>query len=408
MSKTVAVIGALDTKGRENAYLVEKLKERGLGVIVIDLGILGEPYFTADYPGSVVASRGGMELSELRAKMDRALGLDVMSSGALAIVKELIAEKKIDGICALGGGQGTYMATTILKELPVGFPKVLASTTAFSGIVREAFDNLGDTFVANSIVDIESLNSRLRETIVKVAAVLDALVNVEEIPPTDAKGTVAITMWGITTKCGDRVAHTMEDHGYEVMVFHATGDGGNVMEQLVEQGRIDCVIDLTTAEVSHEVLENAIGWRNHTRLTTAGKCGVPQVVIPGGLDAINLENPHKVPDRWENQGRKFHMHNSSMKVMRTTKEDLIQVGEVMGDRLAAAKGKTAVLLPLKGLSANDVEGGDFYEPEADAALFETLHRKLDGKVDVIDMPYAVNDPEFADKIAETALRFLES
>ena len=406
MAKTVAVIGALDTKGKENAFLVDCLKKHGLNVITVNVGIMEKTWYEPEYSNDVVAREGGSDIAALREKHDRALALEVMGKGALKIIQRLIDEGKLDGAVGVGGSGGTYMTASVFKYLPVGFPRVLASTIAFSGLGDEAFNNLTDTYVTNSIVDIESLNIRLRETLTKAAAVLNALVNVPPMEKSDAKGTIAITMWGITTPCGDRVARIMEENGYEVMVFHATGDGGKAMEDLIEQGKVDLVVDLTLAEVSHEVLGNEMGWVNHTRLTVAGRLGIPQVVIPGGLDAINLANADVIPERWANKGRKFHYHNPTLRAMRTTKEDLIQIGEVIGDRLLGATGDVEVFLPLKGLSLNDVEGGDFYEPEADAALFEVLHGKLDGKVSVKDMDVALNDPEFADALAEAALRLL--
>lgn len=405
MSKTVAVIGALDTKGKENEYLVKKLKDKGLEVIFIDLAVMGNSYFTADYPNNVVAEEGGVALEVLKEKKDRELGLNVMSNGALRIVKKLIAEKRIDGICAMGGGQGTFMAGNVLRNLPVGFPKALASTVAFTGLNNESYIGMGDTYMANSIVDIEGLNIVLRETICRLAAVIDALVHVEVDEGEKVKGTVALSMWGITTPCVDKVTHILEENGYEVMVFHATGDGGNTMEELTEQGKVDLVIDVTPAELSHEVLDVGCGWKNHRRMTVAGACGVPQIIVPGGLDALNLPSVTDTDPRWE--GRKFHMHNATLKAVRTTGEDLKKVGEVLCERLNASKGKVEVFLPMKGFSANDIEGGDFYEPEADAEFIKTVHAELREDFPIHECENNINDPVFAAAIAARALELLK-
>ena len=284
----------------------------------------------------------------------------------------------------------------------------LASTTAFVGLAGEAFINLKDTFVVNSLVDIEGLNDVLKETISKLAAVICALVDVKPVDhDPKVKGTVGITMWGITTPCADHITHILESNGYEVMVFHATGAGGDIMEQLVEQGKIDLVIDLTPAEVAHEVLEVGCGWLNHTRMTVAARCGIPQIVIPGGLDAINLPSPDNIPEKWRNSGRKFHMHNPQLKAMRTTGEDLRIIADAICERLNVSVGSVEMFLPLKGLSMNDVVGGDFYDPDADAVLFAELHDKLDKKFPIYDIDAAVNDTDFSEKVAEAALRLLK-
>ena len=399
----IAIIGTLDTKGAEFRYLRDRIRALGCDCCVIDCGVVGPAGFPADYPADAVARRGGSITAERLAKNAPADALAIMAHGAAAIVGELFAAGEIQGAISMGGGQGTYLGMTAMAALPIGVPKVMVSTLARA--VRELFVSGGDTVVLDPIVDIAGLNTLLRHAIDGAAEMVCALVSGARLG-TAEKPVVAVSMFGITTRCADRVRARLEEAGYEVWIFHSNGVGGANMEKLIRSGRVCGVVDLTTAEVGQTYMGGTCAVAGE-RLAAAGDMGIPQVVSVGGLDMVNFLGPETVPERYRDGTRRMMLHNPTTTVMRTEEEENRVIGHLLGEKLSRARGSVEVLLPLRGISAYDREGSAWYGPEADAALFDALRAALRPDIPVRELDCHINDPVFADALADRLLCALE-
>jgi uncharacterized protein (UPF0261 family) len=280
-------------------------------------------------------------------------------------------------------------------------------STMASGQVRP-FVGGSDIAMFHPVVDLAGLNWFTKTALANAALALAGMV--QAASPTEAEGpsgpVVAATMFGVTTPCVDRARETLEAHGYEVLVFHATGIGGRSMEALIESGLIDGVLDLTTTEMADELVGGILS-AGPDRLKAAVRKGIPQVVSVGALDMVNFGPRATVPDRFAS--RRFHRHNESVTLMRTTPEENDRLGEMLGRAWSNAKADLVVMLPLGGISALDAPGMPFHDPEADAALFAAIHKALDDepRVTVVDRPLHINDPKFALECA-MALRMVMS
>jgi uncharacterized protein (UPF0261 family) len=395
MSKTVLLIGTLDTKGREYAYVRDLIQGRGLNTFVLDCGVLGEPVFTPDSPAARTAEAGGGSLAELREKRDRGHALEIMGIGARAMALELLAQGKFDGVIAMGGSGGTSIGATAMQALPVGMPKLIVSTMA-SGNVAPYVD-VKDITMMHSVVDVSGLNRISRRIFANAAGAIGGMVE-QEMPKVADKPLIGATMFGVTTPCLDRVRSQMEGAGYEVLVFHAVGSGGRSFEALIAGGYFSGVADVTTTEWCDELVGGVLS-AGPERLDAAGRAGIPQIVSLGALDMVNFGPRDTLPPQYES--RNIYIHNPQVTLMRTTPEENAKLGEIIAKKLNATTGPTALFVPLKGVSAIDVEGMPFYDPAADLALFEAIRKNLDrSKVELIELDLAINDPKFADAMAE--------
>lgn len=397
--KTVAIIGALDTKGRENQYLREQIEKKGVHTILIDVGIMGEPAVMPDITAQEVAQAAGTTLDKMRQSGNRSECLNAMGNGAGKILQALLKEGKLDGVIAIGGGQGTLMGASAMRVLPIGFPKLLLSTIALLKDSHAPFQGIKDTMVMNSQVDVSGVNSLMRLMLRKSASALCGMVN-DDLFKEDVKSRLCIgmTMFGVTTPCVTKVREILEERGYEVLVFHATGAGGPMMENLIREGKIHGVADVTLAEIAHQIVGGS-GSGGEDRLLAAGIEGIPQVIVPGALDCINFMPPNSMPEKFSD--RRSHMHNENLKVIRTSIEENVIFGEVIAGKLNQAKGETKVLLPIYGLSANDdPRGGDFWDEKADDALFMSLEKNLRSDIECRREKFHINDDAFAEKLAE--------
>jgi uncharacterized protein (UPF0261 family) len=287
--------------------------------------------------------------------------------------------------------------------LPYGVPKLMVSTMA-SGDVRPYVES-SDVMMMYSVADIEGLNQLSRRIISNASLAMVGMVANEPDVEVPDKPTVGVTMFGVTTPCVKRAREYLEDNGYEVIVFHATGTGGQAMENLVEQGIIDGVLDVTTTELADELVGGVLS-AGPDRLTAAGEAGVPQVVSTGALDMVNFGPIDDVPDEFED--RHLHVHNPQVTLMRTTPEENADLGRILAEKVNGATGPSAVFLPLDGVSMIDVEGEDFHDPEADAALFEAIRDHLDDDVELVEMDTDINDEAFAVAMAEKLDSLMES
>jgi len=399
-AKTILVIGTLDTKGVEFAYLRDLITARGHTPLVMDAGVY-EPAWTPDIAAARVAAAGGGDLDALRAAGDRATALDVMCNGVRAVALELAAAGRIDGILGLGGSGGTALATSAMRAMPVGMPKVMVSTMA-SGDVSPYVD-VKDVTMMYSVVDVAGLNRLSRRILANAAGAVCGAAE-QEIPPAEDRPLVTATMFGVTTPCVTRVREHLEAAGYEVLVFHAVGSGGRAMEALIADGFVAGVADITTTEWCDELIGGVLS-AGPDRLGAAARAGIPQVVSVGALDMCNWGAIDTVPERFRD--RNLYRHNPQVTLMRTTPAENAELGRIIAGRLNAATGPVALFLPLRGVSMIDAEGMPFWSPEADAALFDGIRASLDRTVvELVELDLHVNDPAFADAMAGRLLAML--
>jgi uncharacterized protein (UPF0261 family) len=393
---TIALLGTLDTKGDETAFVRDRLAASGLEVIVVDTGVLGSPAFEPDIPRTTVAEAGGGNLDALAGDRDRGAAITVMAKGAAAVVRRLRAEGRCDGAIALGGTGGTSIASRAFRELPLGVPKIIVSTAA-SGQTH-AYVGETDLILMPSVVDIAGLNRISVPILANAAAALAGMVTAPPAPHREQRPLVAASMFGVTTPCITRARARLEELGYEVLVFHMTGTGGRTLESLATQGLLAGVLDVTTTELADELV-GGIFSAGPDRPMAAGLAGIPQVVSVGALDMVNFGPMDTVPAEFS--GRNLYVHNPRTTLMRTTAEECAELGTRLGKRLSRATGPTTVFLPLRGVSAIDVAGGPFYDPDADRALFDALRGNLDpGAAELVELDTDINDPAFADAMVE--------
>jgi uncharacterized protein (UPF0261 family) len=397
---TILLIGTLDTKGVELGYVRDLLRGWGHEVRVMDCGVLGEPRLDPDIPAAEVAEAGGSSLQALREAGDRGGAMAAMVAGVRVLVPKLFAEGAFQGIMGVGGSGGTTLATAAMRELPVGVPKLVVSTVA-SGDTR-AYVGVKDITLMFSVTDIAGLNPISRRILANGAAAISGMVE-REAPPSEDRPLLAATMFGVTTPCVDRLREKLSESGYEVLVFHATGSGGQAMEALIDAGFIAGVADITTTEWCDEVVGGVLS-AGPDRLSAGARAGLPQVVSCGALDMVNFGPFESVPERFHD--RNLYRHNASVTLMRTTSAECEEIARRIAEKLNQAKGPVVLLLPLKGVSALDREGQPFHDPAADAVLFQTLRESVRPPVRIVELDLHINDAAFADAAAEHLLELL--
>ena len=398
MAKTIALIGALDTKGAEYGFVQKFIRDRGLGTLLIDIGVLGEPAVKPDISREEVARAAGADLAALRQKKDRGEAVTAMSRGIERLLPRLHAEGKIQGVMAMGGSGGTGAACGAMRTLPIGVPKVMVSTVAGGDV--SAYVGVKDIVMIPSIVDVSGINRISREVFSRAAGAICGMVEAA-VPPGEDKPLIVASMFGNTTTAVEAAKAILEKEGYEVLVFHSTGTGGRTQESLVEAGLISGVLDITTTEWADELVGGVLS-AGPTRLEAAARGSVPAIVAPGCLDMCNFWAPSTIPEKFE--GRKFYKHNENVTLMRTDVEENRRLGEILAEKLNLSKAPVTVLLPLKGVSMIDAPGGDFWWPEANTALYGTLKEKLRKDIPVVELDCNVNDAEFSKRCAETLLQ----
>lgn len=401
MEKTILLIGSLDTKGSEFRYVRDLIEERGFRTLLLDTGILNDPTLVADVPAGRTAKAGGSSLQELRSKADRGTGVDVMIRGVQKLVPELYREGRFDGVLSLGGGAGTNIATAGMRELPVGVPKVMVSTLASSDV--SSFVDIKDITMMYPVVDIAGLNRLSRRILANAAGAICGMVG-QQAPQAIVKPLIAATMFGVTTPCVTTAREKLEEAGYEVLVFHATGTGGRAMEGLIRDGFFAGVADLTTTEWCDEVVGGVLP-AGPDRLEAAAKAGIPQVVSVGALDMVNFHAMDTVPEQFRH--RNLYKHNPTVTLMRTTPEECAEIGKRIAGKLNMATGPVVLMLPLKGVSAIDRNGELFYDPKADKALFDSLRKHITPKIKLVELDLHINDPAFGLAAAGQLLEMME-
>jgi uncharacterized protein (UPF0261 family) len=399
---SVHLIATLDTKGIEAAYVRDLLTSWGIPVTLVDAGSLGAPAVAADIARERVFELAGTTAEAVRARGDRGEAVTRAAEGAARLAREAFDRGELSGVLGLGGSAGTTIATAAMQALPLGVPKVMLSTLA-SGMVRQ-FVGARDICMLNAIVDIAGLNRISRQVLSEAARAMAGLVTYPA-PAPDAtdRPLVAASMFGVTTPCVERARAVLEAAGYEVLVFHATGNGGQAMESLIRDGLIAGVLDVTTTELADEEVGGFLS-AGPDRLTAAAGAGVPQVVSTGALDMANFYAPDSVPAQFS--GRTFYRHNPNVTLMRTTVEENARIGAAIARKLSSAQGPVSVLLPARGVSAIDRAGQPFDDPSARRALHDAIRAGLPG-MEVVELDAHINDPEFAEAAARRLMEMME-
>jgi uncharacterized protein (UPF0261 family) len=395
----VALVGTLDTKGPDFAFLAARLRAAGSEVIVIDAGTGDPDGLRPDIDGETVAGAAGTTRAGLRAAADRGRAVTAMGRGAAAIVADLVARGRVGGVLAAGGSGGSSIAAQVMAGLPVGLPKLLVSTMA-SGDVSP-YVGAKDVCVMYSVVDVAGINRISRLVLGNAAAAMVGMVAALAVAAgvdSDDRPLIAASMFGVTTPAVETARVRLAELGYEVLVFHATGAGGRALEALAEARLVSGVLDLTTTELADDLVGGVLS-AGPDRLTAAGAAGVPQVIAPGALDMVNFGPPATVPGQFS--GRLFFEHNPTVTLMRTTTEEMAELGRRIGRKAAAATGLAEVFWPERGISALDADGQPFWDPAADAACLAALDRELTPAGRVLRRVDAhINDPRFATLMAD--------
>ncbi len=399
--KTIAVLGTLDSKGEEHAFVADLIRKRGHTPLLIDVGSGGEPTVKPDIDRFDVAAAGEIDLKALMARKDRGECVTAMSQAAPIFVAKLAAEGRIDGIISLGGGGGTALGTAAMRGLPVGFPKLMVSTLASGNTAH--YVGSKDITMMPSIVDVAGLNRISKTIFTRAAGAICGMVEAEVAESKGERPLIAASMFGNTTDCVDAARAILENAGYEVLVFHATGTGGKTMETLIADGLIEGVLDITTTEWADELTGGVLS-AGPTRLDAAGRAGVPAIVTPGCLDMANFGERDTVPEKFE--GRNFYIHNPQVTLMRTTPEECAQLGKILAEKVNAYTAPVTVLLPTKAISIISAEGQPFHDPAADEALFSAIKEHLSNDIELLEIDAEINAPEFSTACAEALLRHL--
>ncbi len=390
---TVVLLGTLDTKGIEYEYLRARLREQGVDVVLVDAGIF-DPLAQADVGQEEVAAAAGADVTVLRDAGDRGAAVDAMGRGAAEVVRRLHADGRLDGILSVGGSGNSSIAAQAMRTLPVGVPKLIVSTLA-SGDTRP-YVGATDVTMTYSVVDISGLNRISERILANAAGAIAGMAKVAVAESGEGKPLVGATMFGVTTPSVTRARERLEELGYEVLVFHATGTGGQSMEALARGGFLAGVLDITTTELADELVGGVLS-AGPDRLEAAGQLGLPQVVSLGALDMVNFGPRETVPPQFE--GRNIYVHNPTVTLMRTTPAECAELGRQIALKLSAATGPTALYVPLRGVSMIATEGQPFHDSEADEALFGALREGLGPNVELHELDTDVNDPAFAEAMA---------
>lgn len=395
----IAVLGTLDSKGAEHAFVAELIRKRGHETLLIDVGTGSDPTVRPDVTREEVAAAGGVDLPPVLARHDRGECVAAMAEAAPAMLAKLVADGRIAGVISLGGGGGTAIATAAMRALPVGFPKLMVSTLASGNTAH--YVGTRDIVMMPSIVDVAGLNSISRLIFTRAAGAICGMVEVT-VDSGAAKPLIVASMFGNTTDLVTAAKELLEEAGYEVLVFHATGTGGRTMEALIESGMVAGVLDVTTTEWADELVGGVLS-AGPGRLDAMSHAGVPAVVAPGCLDMANFGERKTVPTEFEQ--RPIYEHNPQVTLVRTTPDECAELGHILAEKANANEAPTAILVPTKGISLISAEGQPFHDPAADEALFSAIRETAE--VPVKELAAEINSPEFAKACAETLLELIE-
>lgn len=384
--KRIHVVGTADTKGEELAFIADRIAALGARPVLVDVGTQAAE-IAVDVTAAEVAAHGPGGTAEALASGDRGRAVSAMME-AFALFARM--RDDIDGIIGIGGGGGTSIVTAGMRELPLGLPKVMVSTLA-SGDVSP-YLGVSDIVMVPSITDLAGLN-RISRVVLANAAEAVVAMGGDRREDADARKAIGLTMFGVTTPCVTAIAAELRG-SYDCLVFHATGTGGRTLEKLADSRMLDGIIDITTTEVCDLLLGGVLP-AGEDRFDAVGRTRLPYVGSVGALDMVNFWAPETVPERY--RSRLLYRHNANVTLMRTTADECRRIGEWIGHKLSACEGPVHFLIPEKGVSALDIEGGAFFDPTADAVLFDAIESGMAPAPNrrIERLPLHINDPEFA-------------
>jgi len=405
MAQTILLVGAFDTKGPEYAFVREQILADGLEVLALNTGVLGSTdLFPVDIEADRVAAAGGRDPGQLRENKDRGESMRAMAEGVAELVAQLYTEGQFEGVLGLGGSGGSSVVTAAMRALPIGVPKVCVSTVA-SG-QTSAFVGSKDVVLFPSITDVAGVNRISQVIFARAAGAICGMVRTKLPESVDERPIIVASMFGNTTECVDACRGMLDQKGYEVLVFHATGTGGQTMEALVDEGLVDAVLDITTTEWADEVCGGTLS-AGPDRLSAPGRQGGPHLIVPGCVDMANFGPIETVPEKYQS-GRNLYEWNPAITLMRTTVEENAQMGKIFAEKANTAQGPVAFLLPLRGVSILDGEGERFCDREADAALFSALKEHLKPTIRVEECDANINDAAFSERAVELMLELIST
>jgi uncharacterized protein (UPF0261 family) len=416
VKKTIVIVSTLDTKGSEAAFLKKLIQERGHRVILLDTNTGGEPTLRPDISSEEVAKAAGAEIEQLRKMKETGKAYGIMIEGAIKKAKTLLEKGELDGMISFGGASNTAMATTIMKSLPFGIAKVMVSSTAAMPAYAGGYFGTKDIAILHSVVDIAGLNPLVRDVLQRAAGMICGMVEMGEGPAIlsreKKKDLIALTEFKFSEECSSHVRHLLEERGLEVIPFHAQGISDRAMEELIEEGFFQGVVDIVPAGVGEELLggNRAAGPR---RLEGAGKMGIPQIITPCGFDMLScgpLERREREDPLWVSRGlkkRKLFIPDAFRVQARTTPQELKEVAREVAKKLNKAKGPVMAVIPLRGWSSLDKEGMPLYDPEADKAFVQELKTQLVPRISLIELDLHLNTREFAQEAVNRFLNLYE-
>jgi len=405
MQKSIVILCTLDTKSKECEYLRDRIVRKGARAIVLDLSSKESPLgFKPEVSCREVARAAGVDFEKV-SKSDRRQATKLMTSGALVILRKMQREGRLGALVGMGGSNGTSMACELMRGFPLGLPKLMVSTMA-SGNVRP-YVGATDIVMMHSVVDI-TMNSFMKGVLGRAAGAIVGMVETVRLTP-DGKFAIGASMYGVTQPCVLKVKSALEEKGFEIVVFHSVGTGGMAMEEMVREGSIKGLVDITTHEVADELFGGVLS-AGPERLNVVCEAGLPQVIVPGGLDILNFGEPHSVPNVFKR--RAFLRYTPEITNMRTNRAENRKLGEYFAECLNRSPRRVIVLVPLRGFSAQDREGGvmavdydgnplrPWFDPDADLAFCKALETHSDAsKVEVRKLDMHINDAAFADHVA---------
>ncbi len=398
----IVMLGCFDTKGEDFSYLRQCLVDHGEQVISINTGVMDNTAdFSIDFDSESVAAAAASSLQEIRKSGDRGKAVELMGKGAAAIIADLVSKNKVKGAIGMGGGGGTYIALSAMQKIPLGIPKICLTTIASKDLTLQMGSK--DITLMPSIVDVSGLNSISRLLILQAAAAISGMAAIDTIDKKESKGSIAISMFGNTTKCVDKCTELLKNRGYEVLAFHATGNGGRTMESLIREGCFDALLDVTTTELADHLC-GGICSAGEDRMNAAAEMGIPQVVVPGCLDMVNFAQLDTVPEKFKS--RQLYSWAPDVTLMRTNETENETLGKIISNKVNRSTAPASILLPTKGISQIDSKGGIFYRPDYDRVLFDTIKEHTKKEIPVEELNLNINDEEFAIKLVNTLLKMI--
>ncbi len=398
--KTILIIANLDTRGAEFKMVKELIESQGHNALLLDFSMEQEPFFAGDITCEEVAGEGGMRIEEVRQfyRTERQKATDNQIRGAQKIVRRLMDEQKVHGVLGVGGGTASLVATSVMRSLPFGMPKLMASSMAAHPKYVGQYVGTKDITMLNTVVDVVEINPILKTQLINAVGAICGMVALSPGWKVEFdRPVVAITSFGFAERSVEPSIHYLRDKGYIPVPCHAQGRGDRAMDELIRDGWFSGVIDLVSRGIVEQMLDGNCAAGND-RLLAASEAGIPQVVAPSGLDMLSVGGR---PDLLERYKTRAQAVIDKLRIeVRTSAEELQQAARIVAERLNGARGPCAVLIPLKGWSSLDREGAALYDPEADRAFVKTLKKELKPDVPVVEVDLHLNTPEFGKEAVE--------